>query len=66
VNQHLLHSVAAVRIVMIAQKTSFGVVGFGRGIFTLPNGSGRAALEVGVGPIVGTTASADGSTGVAV
>ena len=50
---------------MIAQKTSFGVVGLGRGTFTLPNAGGRAALEVGGDAIVGTTASADGSTAVA-
>jgi len=51
---------------MIAQKTSFGVVGFGRGIFTVPNGGGREALVVAVGAIDGTAASADGSTGAAV
>ena len=50
---------------MIAQKTSFGVLGLGRGIFTVPNPGGRAALAA-VGVIAGTAASADGSTGVAV
>ena len=51
---------------MIAQKTSFGVLGLGRGIFTVPNAGGRVAPAVTVGVIAGTAASADGSTGVAV
>jgi hypothetical protein len=47
---------------MIAQKTSLGVVGFGRGTFTLPNAGGRAALDA-VGATPSVVGSADGDSG---